>query len=130
MATWLKMIGTTENPCREGYDRDHVDFTKEPGDLHKDDQLVLYAVGSGTRVFAVARVTSEPYASGVERFPFRVNIEYSINLPVQSGVSVREISSREDLVGAIRWGHSYLSLQQDEFDRAVALLSARRAGTA
>lgn len=129
MAAWLKMIGTTEKPCRDGYDRDHVDFTREPRDLHKGDQLILYAVGGSTRVFAVARVTSEPRASGVERFPFRVDIEYSVNLPVPSGVSVREISSR-DLVGAIKWGSSYLRLQQDEFDRAVALLSAQGAGTA
>lgn len=126
MAAWLKMIGTTENPCREAYARDHVDFPKEPSDLHKGDQLVLYAVGSGTLVFAIARVTSEPYAGEHERFPFRVNIEYSVNLPVPSGVSVRGISDR-NLVGAIQYGSSYLSLEQDEFDRAVTLLSAQQA---
>jgi hypothetical protein len=127
MAAWLKMIGTTENPCLEAYGRDHVDFTKEPRDLHNGDQLVLYAVGSGTLVFAIARVTSEPYAGEHERFPFRVKIEYSVNLPVPSGVSVRAISDREELVGAIKWGSSYLRLEQDEFDRALTLLSAQQA---
>lgn len=127
MATWLKMIGTTEMPCLEAYARDHVDFTREPRDLHVGDQLVLYAVGSGTLVFAIARVTSEPRAGEEERFPSSVKIEYSVNLPVRSGVSVREISDREELVGAIKWGSSYLRLQQDEFDRAEALLSARQA---
>jgi hypothetical protein len=130
MAVWLKMIGTTEKPCPDVYERDHVDFPDEPRDVQKGDQLVLYAVGRRTRVFAIARVTSEPYAGEHERFPFRVDIEYSINLPVLSGVPLREISSRKELVGAIQWGNSLLSLQQDEFDRAVTLLSAQSGTTA
>lgn len=124
-SAWLKVIGTTERPCREGYERDHVDFPIEPRDLCRGDVLVLYAVGSGTRVFAIARVTSEPYAGEMERFPWRVNIEYSVNLPVPSGVSVREICDR-NIVGAIQWGSSYLALDDAEFNRASALLSARR----
>ena len=56
MAVWLKMIGTTENPCRDTYATEtvHVDFAREPRDVHVGDQLVLYAVGSRTRVFAIA----------------------------------------------------------------------------
>jgi hypothetical protein len=89
--------------------------------VHPGDGFVLSAVGRGTRVFAVARATSEPYPSDDERFPFRVNVEYLVNRNVDAGVGIRQISDR-NLIGPIQRGHSYLRLEQEEYDRAEALL--------
>src|SRR5205085_1204928 len=95
-AYWLKMIGMTESPMIGTYKRDYVDFAKRPRRLHRGDHLVLYAVGGSKRVFALARATSEVSNDGNEkRFPYRVKIEYEVNLEVSDGVHIDEISTAE-----------------------------------
>ena len=80
-AAWLKLIGTTEDPCQEVYDEAYADFAKRPRQVTVGDRMILYAVGGRKCVFADAQVTSEIYRSGRRRWPYRVNLRYSINLP-------------------------------------------------
>src|SRR5688572_17258901 len=94
-AFWLKMIGTTDRPCPEQYDRPTVDFVRRPRRVRPGDRMALYAVGRGMRVFALARVTSGVHASGDDRWPHRVDIEYEVNLPAAEGVHINEVNSPE-----------------------------------
>jgi len=124
---WLKMIGTSDKPCPDSYDRDHVDFgpTKRPARMRPGDLLVLYAVGGAQRVFALATVTSEPYTTGHDRWAHRVNIAYEVNLPVSSGVHITEVSTpRRDLRQSVQ-RQSHLELDAEEYERAASRLRQR-----
>jgi hypothetical protein len=84
--------------------------------------MVLYAVGGSKHVFALVQVTSEVYECAGESWPYRVDIEYKINLPVASGVHLDEISTSErELLYSIRQA-SYVELLPEEYKRAVSKL--------
>jgi len=121
-AFWLKMIGTSESPCPESYTRDYADFARKPRHIHPGDHMVLYAVGGSKRVFALAQVTSEIYGSGRERWPYRVDISYKVNLPVSCGVHIDEVSTPErDLRRSIRRA-SYIELRPEEYEQVATKL--------
>jgi hypothetical protein len=129
--TWLKMIGTTVKPCADSWTDNHVHFRKnKPGGIHPGDHLILYAVGRKKRVFALAEVTSEVYENGQEEWCYQMDVNYIVNLPVKSGVSIDKISTERDLIGPIQWGSSYIELEPKEYDQAVALLRAAFATSA
>lgn len=130
-AAWLKMIGTTEDPCPEVYDKAYADFAKRPRQVTVGDRMILYAVGGRKCVFADAEVVSEIYRSGRRRWPFRVNLRYSVNLPVSSGVHIEKVSTpRRELLKSVRQA-SYVKLAPEEYSRAVSRLRAasRSSGT-
>src|SRR6266852_2172105 len=115
---WLKLVGTSEKPCPESYTRDSVDFPAKPRHFLPGDHMVLYAVGGSKRIFALAEVTSEVYDSGRESWPFRVGINYILNLCVSSGVPLDQVSTDErNLLRSIR-RRSYIRLSAEEFQRA------------
>jgi hypothetical protein len=115
-ATWLKMIGTSPGRCPEVYDRSYADFPRRPRRIRPGDRMVLYAVGGSKRVFAVAEVTSEVYDTGQERWPYRLNIRYLLNLPVSSAVSINEVSTPgRNLLRAIPRA-SYFELRPEEYE--------------
>jgi hypothetical protein len=117
------MIGTSQRPCPDPYTRDYADFARMPRQIRPGDYLVLYAVGGFKRVFALAEVTSEVRASGVERWPYRVSLKYVVNLPPASGVHLDAITTEErDLLRVIRRGASYFKLRPGEYDLAAAKL--------
>jgi hypothetical protein len=119
----MKMIGLTERPLTDCYTLPHADFTRRPRRIRPGDLMVLYAVGGSKRVFALAEVTSEIYDSGLERFPYRLDIRYLLNLRVASGVSIEQVSTPErELLRAIRQQASYFQLRPEEYDRAATLL--------
>ena len=91
--------------------------------------MVLYAVGGSKRVFALAQVTSEVYNSGNERWPYRMDVSYSVNLPVRLGVHIDEVSTAErDLLRSLRQA-SYLELSPEEYERAeTKLQNASKSG--
>lgn len=126
-AYWLKMIGSTENPCPEPYTRGYADFSRRPRHVHTGDHMILYAVGGRRRVFAIAEVTSEVYNAGGNpdengRWPYRVNIKYLVNMPASEGVHINEVSTpRRDLLRSVG-RQSYISLSQEEYERAAAKL--------
>lgn len=81
--------------------------------------MVLYAVGS-RRVFALAELTSDVYSSGDADWPYRVDIRYSVNLPVASGVPLNEVSTPErDLLLSVRQA-AYVELSPQEYERVAA----------
>jgi hypothetical protein len=120
--SWLKLIGTSEEPCPPSYARPYADSRRRPRRIHSGDRMVLYAVGGSKRVFALAEVTSEVYDSGNENWPYRVDINYLVNLPISSGVHIDEISTAErDLVRSLRQA-AYIELTPEEYKRAEAKL--------
>jgi hypothetical protein len=125
MAYWLKMIGMTEDPARGRYKWNFVDFAKNrrPRRIQPGDYVVLYAVGGSKHVFARAEVTSEVYEGGhEERFPYRVNVNYLVNLDVSDGVHIDEISTGErDLVSSLKRA-SVIELRPEEYERAATKL--------
>jgi hypothetical protein len=117
-AFWLKMIGTRERPCPEPYARPQVDFVRRPRRIRPGDRMVLYAVGRGMRVFALARVTTGVHPSGDDRWPHQVDIEYEVNLLAADGVHIDEVSTPErDLRLSVRQA-SYVELSPAEYARA------------
>ena len=121
--SWLKLIGTTERPCPESYIRTHADSRRRMRRIRPGDWMVLYAVGAGKRVFALAEVTTAAYESGLPNWPYRVDLRYEVNLAVSDGVSLDEISTAtRDLVRPIQRGSSYIELTPEEFERAATLL--------
>jgi hypothetical protein len=129
-AFWLKMIGTRERPCREPYDRPHVDFVRRPRRIRGGDRMVLYAVGRGMRVFALARVVGDVQDSGDGRWPYRVAVEYDLNLLPTEGVHIDQVSTPDrDLRLSVRQA-SYVELTQAEYDRAEGALRAKAQGVA
>lgn len=74
-------------------------------------------------MFAIAEVTSGVYAAeDVERWPYRVDISYLVNLPPSAGVHIDEVSTPvRDLLRSLR-RQSYLRLSSEEYERAVSKL--------
>jgi hypothetical protein len=123
--SWLKMIGTSDKPCPATWTENHVHFRKDkPSGIRPGDRMVLYAVGRKKQIFALAEVTSDVYENGQPEWRFQMDVSYSLNLPIQSGVSIDTIKTGRDLVGPIQWGASYIELQPEEYDQAAALLRA------
>ena len=123
-AAWLKMIGTTEDPCPEVYAKAYADFAKRPRRVKSGDGMILYAVGGRKCVFAHAEVASNVYASGRKRWPYRVDLRYKVNLPLSSGVHISAVSTpRRDLLKSVRQA-SYVELAREEYSQAVNRLRA------
>jgi hypothetical protein len=130
MARFLKVIGSGQIPCPEPYDRPYVDFSDRSNPAKRvsiGDELILYAAGGSKRIFAKATVESEVYGSGRERWPYRVDVSYQVNVLARDGVPIDEIAQARDLgVSVLR--QSYLGLTDAEFDAAETLLYAADAG--
>ncbi|MDT7806410.1 MAG: hypothetical protein QOJ70_223 [Acidobacteriota bacterium] len=128
---WLKLIGSSKNPCPEHYSKPYVDFSKSkrPRHVHPGDRVVLYAAGGSKRLFALAKVTSEVYDitsetidnKDYETYPYRVNIEYIFRVPVSAGIHIEEITTpQRNLLSAVQG--SYLRLKPEEFNLAKSNL--------
>lgn len=126
MNWWLKLIGTHQQPWLGNYDRDYVESQLNMNGIRPGDHMILYAVGTGGRIFALAEVTSEAYPSpsGETDWPYRVDIECIVNLPASCGVPIVSINTPRNLIGPIQMGSSYFSLSQSEYEQAVVLLQA------
>jgi EVE domain len=126
MSTFLKLIGSGKNPCPEPYEEKYVDFSRRPHQINPGDYLVLYAAGGRKRVFAIAKVISGVYpAAGgdAERWPYRVDISYQVNLHPSAGVHIDEVSTtKRDLVRSLM-RQSYLKLSPEEYERAETKLN-------
>ena len=120
---WLKMIGTSDKPCPETWTENHVHFGKgKPSGIFPGDRMVLYAVGREKHIFSLAEVTSDVYENRQPEWRYQMDVNYGVNLPVQSGVSIYRINTGRDLVGPIIWGSSYVELHSEEYEQAAVLL--------
>ncbi len=121
MNYWLKLIGTLEDPVTE-YSEDYIDYS-----VHHDewivygDKIILYATGQKI-IFASANVVSEPYASGQQQWPVRVNIDYRHAIPIDPGIEVMQIAdSGHNLLLEVQH-RSFIPISEDEFNRGDNLL--------
>ncbi len=122
---WLKMIGMTESPMTGTYKLNYVDFARNrrPRRIHRGDHLVLNACGGSKHVFALAEAMSEVYNGGnMERFPYRVDVKYLVNLPVSDGVHIDAISTTERDLARSLLRASYIELRAAEYERAATKL--------
>lgn len=126
-AFWLKLIGSTENPRRTPYERDYVNFPTKPSGITLGDWLLLYAVGGLKRVFATAEVTSEVLASDEQRWPYRLNVRYEVNVAPVDGIHIEKLGSAgRDLLAPIRRGKSYFRITPELYQLAPAELRRLR----
>jgi len=129
-AYWLKMIGSTENPCPEPYTRSYADFSRRPSRVRAGDHMILYAVGGRMRVFAVAEVTSDVYAATGNadengRWPYRVDINYLVNMSAADGVHIDEVSTPGRELRRSVGRQSYIELSQEEYELAATKLQQK-----
>ena len=124
MNFFLKMIGTNDNPLTRPYTLPYADFTVWPRQPRPGDMMVLYAVGAHQRIFALVKVESDVRPSGVEQFPYRVDVSYLINLPPSSGVHLNEITIGRNLLGPIQRGSTYFKITPEEYALAESKLTA------
>ena len=137
MNTWLKLIGCSKKPITGEpycgcYKLKYVGFRKEskPG-IRTGDYLFLYAAGGSKQIFALAEAINEPKRNdnynpdeqGSCRW--NLNVEYLINLPVDSGIHIDEISTEQrDLTASIQ-RQSHISLHPEESSLAFSKLQEK-----
>jgi|GEM_PF-4975714 len=133
MRTWLKLIGSAENPITEPpyngkYNGEPIGFRKadKPG-IRTGDQLFLYAPGGSQRIFAFVEVISDPQPI---RNPqpkkkgdcqWTLDVRCLINLPVASGILIKEVSSDRNLSLSVRQS-SHFKLRPKEYESAYSKL--------
>ena len=132
MNTWLKLIGSGQNPIKD-WKENYVGFRKKttPG-IRMGDRLVLYAPGdSKHNIFALAEATGDPERK-IDYDPkkegscyWKLSVRYSINLSVDSGVHIGEISTgQRNLMRSIRQ-QSHIKLFPEEYRLASSKLQEK-----
>jgi hypothetical protein len=133
MRTWLKLIGSAESPItgppyNGKYNGEPIGFRKanKPG-IRIGDQLFLYAPGGSQRIFALVEVISDPQPI---RNPqpkkkgdcqWTLEVRCLINLPVASGILIKEVSSDRNLSMSVRQA-SHFKLHPKEYQSAYSKL--------
>jgi len=133
MHTWLKSIGSAQQPITDRYTDLSVGFRKKstPG-IRKGDHLFLYAPGGSKRIFALAEATDNPerdikYNPEIEgSCRWKLSVRYLINLPVVDGVHLDEVRGKRHLAGSIRQ-QSHINLRPEESQSARKLLESQSA---
>ena len=122
---WLKLIGSAEKPCPEEYQCSHADLARRPRRIQEGDEMIFYAAGGSKRVFAQVRVASRYYERDDDRWPYRINVECLIRLPVSCGADIEKIDATGRLRRAIPRA-TYFELSEEEYDRAIVALQEAR----
>jgi uncharacterized protein (DUF433 family) len=121
MSVFLKVIGSANDPWVGFYDKKYVDFSRRPNEIQPDDFLILYAAGGLKRVFAVAQVKGPVYQAEIDvhpRWPYRMDIEYLVNVPATEGVHIYELMAGRNLINVIK-ANSYFKLRAEEYEQAL-----------
>jgi hypothetical protein len=140
MQIWLKLIGSgtvpiTGYPWYGNYKEPYIGFRKRSKpSIRMGDKLFLYAPGGSMRIFALVKATSEPeydnnYDPEAEGSCYwKLHIEYEINLPVNSGIHIDEIStSRRKLSKSVQQ-QSHIKLLPEECELAFTELGKKSKG--
>ena len=131
MHTWLKLIGSAQDPITEWKEK-QVGFRKKnmPG-VRTGDHLVLYAPGDNKHIFALAEATGDPerddnYDEKVQgSCRWKVSVEYLINLPIAFGVNIDEVDTdRRPLARSVRQ-QSHINLYPKEYESAKSKLQEK-----
>ncbi len=128
MQAWIKLIGSSDKPITEhpfygNYKQEYIGFRKSnrPG-IRKDDQMFLYAPGGSKSIFALAEAVADPehdpdyspVKDGSCRW--RIRVRYIFNLPVDSGISIDEISKGSRNITRSICQQSHIRLLPDEYE--------------
>ena len=124
-AYWLKAIGHARGPLPEDWVDTRPELLRRTGFPRRPrivpgDRLVLYA-SVWRRVFALAEVIGEPVPRGHPRWPWTVDIEALLVVPVLDaappvesiGVAARSMSQ-----------HSHISITAEHYRRAVEAIAS------
>jgi hypothetical protein len=137
MAIWLKLVGSgkvpiTEHPFYGIYSGEEVGFrkTRTPS-IRAGDQLFLYAPGGSKRIFALAEATTDPqYDNSYD--PQRegscfwvVKLRFLINLPVNSGIHIDEITTSQRNLSKSIQRQSHIRLLPEEGELAFSKLQKK-----
>jgi hypothetical protein len=122
---WLKAIGHARGPLAERWLDDRAELLRRTGFPRRPrmavgDRLVLYA-SVWRRVFALAEVIAEPEPREHPRWPWTVEIETLLLVPVLDaappvesiGVAARSMSQQ-----------SHIRIEAGHYDRAVEALAS------
>jgi hypothetical protein len=137
MIHWLKLIGSGKKPITEypfygNYNLDYVGFRKaNRPSVRMGDHLFLYAAGGSKRIFALAEAVGDP-----EHDPkydpreeggcrWKLNVRYLINLPVDSGVHIDEITTPKRLLTESVQTKSHIKLHPEEWELAYKKLQRK-----
>lgn len=125
MAYWLKAIGHARGPLAERWLDDRAELLRRTGFPRRPrmavgDRLVLYA-SVWRRVFALAEVVGEPEPREHPRWPWTVEIETLLLVPVLDaappvesiGVAARSMSQQ-----------SHIRIEAGHYERAVEALAS------
>lgn len=138
MQTWLKLIGSgtvpiTGHPWYGNYKESYIGFRKRnKPSIRMGDDLFLYAPGGSMRIFALAKATSDPeydtdYDPEKEGSCYwKLYIEYEINLPVNSGIYIDEISTSSRKLSKSVQQQSHIRLLPEEVELAHSTLQRKR----
>lgn len=127
MAYFLKVVGSGKEPCPEPYDFDFVDFSprsRPDRTINIGDSMILYAAGGRKKIFAEATVVSDTCQSGNPEWPYRIHIDYSVNMMPGDGIDLSDISVNRNLSNSIGQ-QSYIRLTEEEFFLASKSLSEK-----
>ena len=126
MNAWLKAHGTGRNPLPDAWIEDgragalrRTGFPRRPR-MAPGDRLVMYA-SVWRRVFAIAQVLGEPEPREHPRWPWTIEIETLLVVPVLDaappveaiGVAARSMSQQ-----------SHVAITPEQYARAVAALAS------
>jgi hypothetical protein len=137
MQTWLKLIGSVDVPITGypfygNFKEEFVGFrkTRKPSIL-LGDHLFLYAPGGSKSIFALAEVISNPKIN-TQFNPeeegscyWIVNIRYLINLPVNYGIHIDEITTKQRKLSKSIQRQSHILLSPEESELALSKLKKR-----
>jgi len=133
MTSWLKLIGCSKHPITEDpffgkYNESNIGFRKaRKPSIRKGDHLLLYAPGGSKRIFALAEAVSDPEKNAgyapqeYGSCQWNVKVRYLINLPVDSGIHIDEISTDRNLSKSIQ-RQSHIKLFPEEYDTSLKKL--------
>lgn len=130
MQTWLKLLGSVDKPLTDSdyhgeWKETYIGFRKaRKPSIGLGDYVFFYAPGGSKSIFALAEATSNP-----ERDPeydpeeqgscyWNVHVRYLINLPVNSGIHIEEITTNQrNLLKSIQ-RQSHIKLFPEEIELA------------
>jgi hypothetical protein len=127
MKTWLKLIGSAEKPITDNWKEPFIGFRKASTPrILKGERVFLYASGHRC-IFALAEAVGDPEPDpkynpnedGSCRWILKV--DYSIWVPVPSGIPVKEITSQRDWRKSLSQ-KSHVLLRANESQLAETLL--------
>jgi hypothetical protein len=129
--TWLKCIGSGKKPI-DVWNEVYVEYHKMKPSIKEGERLFLYAPGEDRRrIFALAEAAGNPEyipecnRTGTGKCHWKLPVRYveDLNLPVRSGILLKEVNSKRDcpLEKAIAQ-KSHIKLEKEESESAYRAL--------